>query len=798
MQKMQSYFVPTAKGLAPLLEVELREMGIENPKQINGGVSFDGSLEQGYQVCLWSRFGSRVLLKLSEFKVITTLDLYLGCSNIPWEEHFDIDSTFSIDFSGANDEIRNTQFGALKIKDAIVDRFRKKFDEQRPNVEKRDADIRFNGRLWKDKVSIYLDLSGSPLHLRGYRTIAGEAPLRETLAAGILKRSGWQDEALLDPMCGSGTIIIEAAMMKLNIAPGSMRPKFGFEKWKKHDDECWKTLKTSAQVYGKRAVNECETKFFASDLSQEMIRIAKQNAQRAGVAEVIEFSVQDAKKILPPAELTTGMLISNPPYGERLGGFSDTMTLYTELGFHFKDAFAGWNLSMFAMDTELLSCLGMRAGKSFKFFNGPIECVLKNYRISPKRNVEPVLAPVVENSNKNSSQNSHEQSTDNNDIYGDITNKYSHKHDNKITMVESEVTEVINPWTMGRGDEAVEDEKVEKPFEMAQESESEIVFKEVKQIKPAIYSEAFANRLTKNLKKLEKWAERENVECYRMYDADLPEYNVAIDRYGDYIIIQEYRAPKEIELGKVRRRFLDVVSTVRYMLNLSDDKLVIKVRERQKGRQQYERIDAKKQSLIMHEGPAKLVVNLQDYLDTGLFLDHRPIRLKIGTMAKGKDFLNLFCYTATASVHAALGGAKSTTSVDMSNTYIAWGEKNFVENGIQGQHHFIQQDCIKWLQHAHEMYDLIFIDPPTFSNSKRMSAVFDVQDDHVALLTSASERLNEGGEIIFSNNKRNFKLDIEAIKALGFYIKDISKASIPEDFKRNVKIHQCWILTKHD
>jgi len=786
MQKMQSYFIPTAKGLAPLLEAELKEMGIESPKQMNGGVSFDGSLEQGYQVCLWSRFASRVLLKLSEFKVITTLDLYLGCSNIPWEEHFDINSTFSIDFSGANDEIRNTQFGALKIKDAIVDRFRKKFDEQRPNVEKRDADIRFNGRLWKDKASIYLDLSGSPLHIRGYRTIAGEAPLRETLAAGIVKRSGWKGEALLDPMCGSGTIIIEAAMMALNIAPGSMRPRFGFEKWKQHDDATWKALKTSAQVYGKRAVQDCDTQFFASDLSQEMIRIAKQNAQRAGVAELIEFSVQDAKKVKPAAELETGMLISNPPYGERLGGFSDTITLYTELGMHFKDAFAGWNLAMFAMDTELLSCLGMRAARNYKFFNGPLECILKNYRISPKRNVETALAPVVEKRNDN------KQAA--NDIYGDINSKYSNKHDNKNNQTEDETVEKINPWTMGRGDEAETDDS----FEMGQESESEIVFKEVQQIKPAIYSEAFANRLTKNLKKLEKWAKRENVECFRMYDADLPEYNVAIDRYGEYVIIQEYRAPKEIELGKVRRRFLDVVSTVRYMLNLSDDKLVIKVRERQKGRKQYEKMDAKKQSLIMHEGPAKLIVNLQDYLDTGLFLDHRPTRLKIGNMAKGKDFLNLFCYTATASVHAALGGAKSTTSVDMSNTYLAWGEKNFAENGISGKHEFIQQDCIKWLQHAHEMYDLIFIDPPTFSNSKRMSDVFDVQDDHVDLLTSASARLNAGGEIIFSNNKRNFKLDLEAIKALGFYVKDISKASIPEDFKRNHKIHQCWILTKHD
>ena len=764
---MFSYFIPTAKGLAPLLEVELKDLGIENTKQIAGGVSFDGSLEQGYQVCLWSRFASRVLLKLSEFKVIDPMDLYLGCSNIPWETHFDVDKTFSIDFSGSNDEIRNTQFGALKIKDAIVDRFRKKFDE-RPNVEKRDADIRFNGRLFKDKVSIYLDLSGSPLHLRGYRTIAGEAPLRETLAAGIIKRSGWKGEALLDPMCGSGTLIIEAAMMSLNIAPGSLREKFGFEQWKKHDAETWKTLKTTAQVYGKRAVKDCTERFYASDLSKDMVAIARQNAQRAGVAELIEFSVQDAKKVLPPEELSTGLLISNPPYGERLGGFSDTISLYTELGHHFKEAFAGWNLSMFAMDTELLSCLGMRAGKSFKFFNGPIECVLKNYRISPKRLVEG--AAIVEEAPKA------------------VKQPKQPKQAKAAEVVYKESTD-DNPW--GTITPA-------QDFPMAEETESEIVFKEVKQIKPAIYAEDFANRLLKNMKRLDKWAKREDIQCYRLYDADLPEYNVAIDRYNEYLIIQEYRAPKEIDAQKVRRRFLDIVSTTRYLLDLTDDQLIIKVRERQKGRQQYEKLDSKKQRLVVQEGPAKIIVNLQDYLDTGLFLDHRPTRLRIGTMAKGKDFLNLFCYTATASIHAALGGAKSTTSVDMSNTYLSWGQENFTENGIQGKHEFIQQDCIKWLQHAHEMYDLIFIDPPTFSNSKRMSDVFDVQDDHLALLTSASERVNPNGEIIFSNNKRGFKLDIEAIKALGFYVKDISKASIPEDFKGNEKIHQCWLLTKHN
>ena len=288
-----------------------------------------------------------------------------------------------------------------------------------------------------------------------------------------------------------------------------------------------------------------------------------------GWLSLIEFSVQDAKKVLPPEELSTGMLISNPPYGERLGGFSDTISLYTELGHHFKDAFAGWNLSMFAMDTELLSCLGMRAARSFKFFNGPIECVLKNYRISPKRTVEG--AAVVE-----------EKST-------------------KVAKPKSlETTEFVestedNPWGT---------------LPPVVEAEADIIFKEVKQIKPAIYAEDFANRLLKNMKRLDKWAKRENVQCYRLYDADLPEYNVAIDRYNEYLIITEYRAPKEIDAQKVRRRFLDIVSTTRYLLDLTDDQLIIKVRERQKGRQQYEKLDSKKQRLVVQEGPAKIIVNL--------------------------------------------------------------------------------------------------------------------------------------------------------------------------------------------
>ncbi|MFO6422142.1 bifunctional 23S rRNA (guanine(2069)-N(7))-methyltransferase RlmK/23S rRNA (guanine(2445)-N(2))-methyltransferase RlmL [Motilimonas sp. KMU-193] len=700
---LYEYFVTTAQGLEPLVEEELQSFGITNGKAVRSGVSFTGSLEQGYQVCLWSRFASRVLMRLSEFKVNDVMDLYLGCSYIPWEDIFAVDKTFAIDFSGTNDEIRNTQFGALKVKDAIVDRFRKKQDE-RPDVERSDAQIRINVRLFKDKAHVYLDMVGSPLHHRGYKTETGAAPLKENLAAAIVKRSGWQtDQPLVDPMCGSGTLVIEAALMATNRAPGLLRKGYAFEHWLGHDSECWNSMLAQASVMHKRNQNTCETRFFASDKSRRLIEIARGNAQRAGVADLITFSVKDATEFGNPLDGQTGMIITNPPYGERMGDMSGAIDLYSKLGNQFKKAFPGWQASLFSTDTELLSCIGLRASKTYKLFNGPLECVLKNYQISDRG-----------------------LSSD----------------------------------------------------------------------KPAIYAEDFANRLKKNLTQRTKWAKRENISCYRVYDADLPEYNVAIDVYDDNVVIQEYAAPKKVDPAKARRRVLDIVATTRYVMAIPENKLFLKVREVQKGKNQYQALNKKQTILTVAENNALFEVNLSDYLDTGLFLDHRPMRKRLGEMAKGKHFLNLFCYTASASVHAALGGAASTTSVDMSHTYLDWGKRNFALNKIKGAHHFEQADVLKWLDHCQHQYDLIFLDPPTFSNSKRMNGTFDVQRDHVALLTNASKNLTAGGVLVFSNNKRGFKLDEAGVVAAGYRIEDVSKASIPEDFKRNDKIHQCWILTK--
>ena len=313
---------------------------------------------------------------------------------------------------------------------------------------------------------------------------------------------------------------------------------------------------------------------------------------------------------------------------------------------------------------------------------------------------------------------------------------------------------------------------------------------------PAQIAEDYANRLRKNLKKLEKWAKQEGIECYRLYDADLPDYNVAVDRYADWGVIQEYAPPKTIEPEKARQRLFDVIAATLSVLGLAPNKLVLKTRERQKGKNQYEKLAQKGEFMEVHEFNARLLVNLTDYLDTGLFLDHRIARRMLGQMSKGKDFLNLFSYTGSASVHAGLGGARSTTTVDMSRTYLEWAERNLRLNGLSGRaHRLIQADCLSWLAESDEQFDLIFIDPPTFSNSKRMEETFDVQRDHLRLMKDLKRLLRRDGTIMFSNNKRGFKMDNEGLAALGLKAQDITQKTLSQDFARNRQIHNCWLVT---
>lgn len=697
---MFEILVTTSKGLDNLLMEEVNNLLPERTIRTRPGqVYFDGELEDVYVLCLWSRLANRVLVKLAEGKIDSAEDLYEIATSINWTDQFALENTFVVDFVGTNRTINNTQFGALKIKDAIVDQFNQRLGD-RPSIDKRVPDIRIQARVRRENCAIYIDASGQSLHQRHYRQNTGQAPLKEHLACAMLMRSGWTKNTALplyDPMCGSGTIAIEAALFASHCAPGLNRTRWGFDNWKPHDLGLWEAKLDHAE----EAKVEPDVSIFANDVDRRVLNHAKQNADAAGVMSLITFYQSDATKLQLSAE--KGVIVSNPPYGERLNELTELLPVFQTWGKHLKAHFKGWKMSLLTANRDILKQLKLVSAKHYAMNNGAIECHLVNYELDDK------------NCEERESQH-----------------------------LESD----------------------------------------------------FSNRLSKNIKGLSRWLKKQNTNCYRIYDADLPEYNVAIDRYEDWLVVQEYAAPKDIPEQKAKKRLHDVLVALPHITGVSADHIVLKTRQQQKGTKQYQKVSEKQSYLDVYENGAKLKVNLTDYLDTGLFLDHRITRQMIQQKSKGKDVLNLFAYTGSVSVHAGIGGAKSVTTVDMSNTYIAWAKQNVQNNNITAANQFIQADCLEWLSSHDKSYDLIFIDPPSFSNSKRMNTTWDVQRDHLNLIDDAFKRLNSDGEIFFSNNLRSFKLDERGLEQRGITYHNISKQTLPEDFKRNPKIHHCWVLTK--
>lgn len=712
---MRSLFATTARGFEELLKAELMTLGAEQCRIAQGGVHFSANEHTLYRTLLWSRLASRILLPLVTSKIYSELDLYSTIVSQPWSAIFDERSSFVVDFNGTNQDIRHTQFGAMRVKDGIVDHFTRQ-GKARPEVDKDHPDIRVHVYLNRENMVVSLDLSGDALHLRGYREETGKAPLKETLASAIILRSGWQKATpLVDPMCGSGTLLIEAAQMEANIAPQLYRLHWGFDHWLEHNPQIWQQVKNEAIAQAEQAQASAKGHFYGFDLDKNVLKKAQRNAKQAGVAHLIQFQQADVARLTNPLPAEQkGTLICNPPYGERLGTTPALIALYSVLGERLKQQFPQWNVSIFSAEPSLLDCLRLRSYRQFKAKNGPLDCVQKNYQISDR------TSPLNDS-------------------------------------------------------EALPQSSAQTP-KVAQD---------------------FANRLQKNSKKIEKWAKQQGLDAYRLYDADLPDYNLAVDRYADHIVIQEYAPPKNIDENKARQRLLDAVTATLQITGVETNKLVLKVRQKQKGNSQYERLAHQGDYFYVNEYGAKLWVNLTDYLDTGLFLDHRLTRKMVGEMAKGKDFLNLFAYTGSATVHAALAGAKSTTTVDMSNTYLNWAEQNLLLNDIQGtQHKLIQADCLQWLDKAQQQFDLIFVDPPTFSNSKRMEYSWDVQRDHIKLITKLLPLLRTQGTIVFSNNKRGFKMQQEKLAELGVNAIEISDKTLPLDFQRNKHIHNCWLIKR--
>lgn len=708
---MALYIALTSEGIENLLFDELVSLGATDVKQSVHSVTFTADLQTAYNICLWTRFSSRILQQINAFEVEDVDALYRAAKSITWHDYLKVSQTFAIDFVGTNEFINNTQFGGMKVKDALADYFVEHFSE-RPSVDKYKPDVCAQVRLRNTTATFYVDFSGPSLHKRGYRQEQGVAPLKENLAAAIIQRSGWlanPTKPLLDPFCGSGTLLIEAVMMANKMAPGLWREEFAFERHISFDKPLFVSLLKAAR----NAEDPVEgLNVMGSDFNQRMVHTANANAKLGEVSELIQFSKTDAT-VLKKSQKEAGFIVCNPPYGERMGEMTEMAHLYAAFGTAVKQNFCGWTLAFFTQDSSPAKQLRLAKKKSYKLRNGPLDCLLYLYELTPR---------------------------------------------------QCEMNDQHN-------------------------AEAAVMFNFAE-------SESFANRLKKNDKKFKSLAKREKVNCFRVYDADIPEYNVAIDRYDNKVVVYEYAAPKSVDENIARQRLADIMLATPTVLNVSSRDIALKVREKKKGSKQYQAMDKVNEVLVVQEYGVNLSVNLHDYLDTGLFLDHRLTRQKIGQMSSGKSVLNLFAYTGTASVHAALGGASEVVTVDMSKTYLDWAQRNFELNDLKGsQYQFVQADCLSWITAGNETFDVIFIDPPTFSNSKRMDNTFDVLRDHVELLTSLKQRLNEDGVIIFSNNHRRFKMDEAAMAEAGFGIENITAQTIPFDYQRNQKIHNCWLLT---
>jgi 23S rRNA (guanine2445-N2)-methyltransferase / 23S rRNA (guanine2069-N7)-methyltransferase len=510
-------------------------------------------------------------------------------------------------------------------------------------------------------------------------------------------------------MCGSGTLPIEAALIALDRAPGLLRTRFGFLGWRGHDAAAWSRLVDEARA---RAAEGERRKLDVRgyDVDGRAIHSALGNAERAGLHGRVHLERRPLQVLAPVEDQRPGIVIANPPYGERLGEAAELAPLYQEFGDLLRRRFPGWTGFVFTGNPDLAKKIGLRAARRHILWNGALECRLLEFPIS-------VEAPVDE-----------------------------------------------PRWRKPRPPD------------------------------PAI--EMFKNRVAKNLRHLSKWTRREDVHAFRAYDADLPEYAVAVDVYQDALHVQEYAPPSTIEPERAERRLADIMTVLPEVAGVAPENVFLKVRRRQRPVEQYQKLGASGAGAEreVREGGHRFLVNLRDYIDTGLFLDHRRLRALIAELATGRRFLNLFSYTATASVYAARAGARSTVSVDLSNTYLEWARRNFELNGVRGhEHELVRSDCMEWLAAAQGKFGLIFAAPPTFSNSK-MAETFEVQRDHAALLRAAGELLEPDGVLLFSNHFRRFKMDSAALP--GFTVENITSKTIPPDFARNPRVHNSWRLRR--
>ena len=772
------------KGLEAALAKELCSLGAINVQESVASVFFSADLKGIYHVLSWARIPNRVILVLLRESISSVEQYRELTSAITWENYFEADSSLMVAFNGTNREIRNSRFGAQLTKDCIQDRFNT-LARSRPQqtlkilprirVDLDNPDVRIYARVFKQRYVLGLDLVGESLHRRGYRRVQGVASLKENLAAALLQMAGWVApsdstpgaeknvlvHSLVDPCCGSGTFLVEAALIALQIAPTYLRDPLNWmhPKLKIYDDEAWQAVRVPIEsrteelraqqfaplkIAGKPAaelieVEDRPVQLFGADIDPRSMEAARQNVRASLLDDCIELKQCDVADLQLPESLNVPdvsgnrLLISNPPYGERLGDEESLIVLYSALGDFLRRSCDGWEAAILTGNPQLGWQTRLRSWRQHRVFNGSISCQLQRHRVDGASQL------------------------------GDAPKKGVGKD-----LVDKRAAPTLN--------------------------EREVMIR---------------NRLEKNSRRLASLLKSLGHSPYRIYDRDLPEYAFLVDCYpvladkadASPVIklqLQEYSAPATVSVQKAREREKEFVNACQSFFDVARDDLVVKKRERKRGKTQYDKAITGSSSppRLVRERDYFLHLNLDAYLDTGLFIDSRGVRDWIAKHARGKTFLNLFAYTGTATLAAVKGGARASLSLDLSATYMDWAVRNFDLNQIDRRCHQVRRvDCLDWLsQSPTARYDLVLLDPPSFSNSKRMQQTLDVQRDHVTLLMQAMNHVKPDGHLVFCVNKRNFKLD-RAVEDR-FEVSSMTGKTLMADCQGSSQAHSSWLL-KH-
>lgn len=714
---------------------ELEKLGYAGKIVSTGRVHFRGDALALARASVWLRTAGRLLIPVAEIPAADFEELFEGVKAIEWSRWIAPTSAFPVNGRSVRSKLTSVPAVQRATKRAIVDALMAQHGVgELPETGPR---VVVEVSILNDRATLTIDASGDGLHKRGYRTIVGEAGMKESLAAGLVLLSAWnKDRPLVDPFCGSGTIAIEAAMIGRNMAPGLART-FDAEAWGFVPAEAW----AAAREEARGAIGPpLPVKIHASDIDDRALWMAHQHAKAAGVEGDIHFLRRDFKDIASKREY--GCIITNPPYGERIGETEEIERLYRSFPVVLR-GLPTWSFFIITARQDFEAIIGQTATRRRKLFNAQIECTYFQF-LGPKPPALWKSAPEA---------------------------------------VEERPEGVVG------GEAEARPERVERAA--AAPVFGGLRERDVREI------EQFRATLANNVRHLRRYPTKFGITCYRVYEKDSPDVPLVIDRYEQRAHVFEYEREHSRTVAQQadwEDRCQRVISEV---LEIPVEHVYMKMRARQRGLSQHEKLDESGETFAVSEGGLRFLVNLRDYTDTGLFLDHRLTRGMVRERAGGKRFLNLFCYTGSFSVYAAAGGASSTTSVDLSNTYLDWTRRNLELNGFRSSaervHRTVRSDIRAFLaEHprgAH--YDLAVVDPPTFSNSKSTEDDWDVQRDHAALLSGVIGLMAPGGVIYFSNNFRRFKLDEGALG--GVEIREISRKTIPPEY-RNERIHRCWMI----